>query len=215
MKRSFVHMSLAWGAALFVTSVVGCAGTGEVRHLNLQLKPSAAPTTGFEPVKIVIEPLEDQRANKTHVGVRSHLGGGVTFFDVVGGNPVDVIAHALVNRLQSRGWDGRAWKVSFGQGGAAADADIVISGVVEEFSANAKSRAFSTVINAKSRIQLQAKNAADDSTTIRNIENARARTVVWFDEEDVRDLLSELITDGIDRLIADTRIADKALRPVR
>jgi len=198
-----------------MTSVVGCAGTGEVRHLNLQPKQTEAPTTGLEPVKIVIEPFEDRRANKTHVGVRSHLGGGVTLFDVAGGTPVDAIAQTLVNRLRSRGWNDRAWNVSLGQGGAKTDADIVISGVVDEFSANAKSRAFSTVIHAKSRIQLQAKNAADDSTTIRNIENARTRTVFWFNEEDARDLLSEIIADGIDRVIADTRIAEKALRPVR
>jgi len=215
VKRSFAQLSLVWGAVLFLTSVVGCAGTGELRHLNLQLKQSAAPTTGVEPVKIVIEPFEDRRVNKTHVGARSHLGGGVTLFDVAGGKPVDVIAQALVNRLQSRGWGDRAWNVSLGQAGAATDADIVISGVVEEFSVNAKSRVFSTVIDAKNRIQLQAKNVADNSTTTRNIENARTRTVFWFDEEDVRDLLSEILTDGIDRLIADTKITEKALRPVR
>jgi len=203
------------GAVLFVTSIVGCAGTGELRHLDLHLKPSAVPTKGVEPVKIVVEPLEDRRADKSRIGIRSHLGGGVTLFDVAGGKPADVIAQALVNRLQSRGWGGRAWNVSLGKAGEAADADIVISGVVEEFSANAKSRAFNTVIDAKNRIQLQAKNLTDNSTTTRNIENARTRTVFWFEEEDVRDLLAEILTDGIDRLITDTKITDKALRPVR
>jgi len=215
VKRSFVQLSLMWGAALCVTSIVGCAGTGDLRHLNLQLTQSEVPTTGVEPVKIVIEPFEDRRVNKTHVGARSHLGGGVTLFDVAGGKPVDVIAQNLATRLQSRGWGDRAWDVSLAQAGSAADADIVISGVVEEFSANAKSRVFSTVIDAKNRIRLQAKNAADGSTTTRNIENSRTRTVFWFDEEDVRDLLSEILTDGIDRLIADTKITEKTLKPVR
>lgn len=215
MKRSFAQLSLVWGLVLFATSVVGCAGTGELRHLNLLLKQPAAPTTGVEPVKIVIEPFEDRRVNQTHVGARSHLGGGVTLFDVAGGKPVDVIAQALVNRLKSRGWSDRAWDVSIKQVGSAGGADIVISGVVEEFSANAKSRAFSTVINAKNRIRIQAKNVADGSTTTRNIENARSRTVFWFEEEDVRDLLSEILSDGIERLIADTKITDKALKPVR
>ncbi|MDH5669849.1 MAG: YajG family lipoprotein [Nitrospira sp.] len=215
MKRSFAQLSLVWGLVLFATSVVGCAGTGELRHLNLSLKQPAAPTTRVEPVKIVIEPFEDRRVNQTHVGARSHLGGGVTLFDVAGGKPVDVIAQALVNRLKSRGWNGRAWDVSIGRAGSAADADIVISGVVEEFSANAKSRAFSTVIDAKNRIRIQAKNLADGSTTTRNIENARNRTVFWFDEEDVRDLLSEILNDGIERLLADTKITAKSLKPVR
>jgi len=215
VKRSFAQLSLVWGLVLFATSIVGCAGTGELRHLNLLQKQPAAPKAGVEPVKIVIEPFEDRRVNQTHVGSRSHLGGGVTLFDLAGGKPVDVIAKALVNRLKSRGWNGRAWDVSIGQAGSAADADIVISGVVEEFSANAKSRAFSTVIDAKNRVRIQAKNMADGSTTTRNIENARNRTVVWFEEEDVRDLLSEILNDGIERLLADTKITDKALKPVR
>jgi len=215
VKRSFAQLSLVWGLVLFATSVVGCAGTGELRHLNLLLKQPAAPKAGVEPVKIVIEPFEDRRVNKTHVGARSHLGGGVTLFDVTGGKTVDVIAQALVDRLKSRGWGDRAWDVSIRQVGSAGGADIVISGVVEEFSANAKSRAFSTVINAKNRIQIQAKNVADGSTTTRNIENARSRTVFWFEEEDVRDLLSEILNDGIERLLADTKITAKALKPVR
>ena len=215
MKRSFAQLSLVWGLVLFATSIVGCAGTGELRHLNVLLKQPAAPKAGMEPVKIVIETFEDRRVNQTHVGARSHIGGGVTLFDVAGGKPVDVITKVLVNRLKSRGWSGRPWDVRIGQAGSAADADIVINGVVEEFSANAKSRAFSTVIDAKNRIRIQAKNLVDGSTTTRNIENARNRTVFWFEEEDVRDLLSETLNDGIERLLADTKITDKALKPVR
>jgi hypothetical protein len=39
--------------------------------------------------------------------------------------------------------------------------------------------------------------------------------VFWFNEEDVQELLAATLTDGIDRLIADTTITEKALRPVR
>jgi len=215
VKRSFVRSSLVCGAVLIVMSVAGCAGTGELRHLNLQPKQSATPPTATEPVKIVIAPFDDRRVNKTHIGVRSHLGGGITLFDVNGRKPVDVIVQSLINRLQSRGWGDRAWNVSLQQGDSDADADIVISGQVDEFSANAKSRVFSTLIDTKSRIEIQAKNVSDNSTTARTVENARTKTVFWFDEEDVQELLTDTLADGIDRLIADTKIAGKALKPVR
>lgn len=217
MKRSFVHLSLMCGAALFLTSMVGCAGKGDVRQFDLHTKSAAtsAPSASAEPVKIVIEPFEDRRANKTHIGVRSYLGGGVTHFDVSGGKPADAVGQMLVSRLQSQGWEGRAWNVSLGQSDSDTDADIVISGQVEEFSANAKSRWFSTRIETKDRLTIVTKNLIDKSTLTRHIEGARSKTVFWFDEDDVQQLLVETLNDGIDRFIGDTKITEKALRHVR
>jgi hypothetical protein len=86
---------------------------------------------------------------------------------------------------------------------------------VQEFSAGAKSRVFSTVIDAKSRFTIQAKNADDKSTTTRSIESARSRMVFWFGEQDVQELLAATLEDGIERLIADTMVVQKAVRPVR
>ena len=215
VKRSLLSTSLLYGAALILTSAAGCAGKGELKQFDLHAKPASAASVGTEPVKIVIVPFEDRRADKARLGSRTHLGGGFTHFDVTSGRPADVIAQVLVNRLQSQGWGGRAWDVQLSRDGSAADADIVISGQVGEFSANAKSRWFSTVINTKNRLEIQAKNSADSSTTTRTIENARTRTVFWFDEEDVRELLADTLNDGLDRLIADTKIVEKALKPVR
>jgi hypothetical protein len=95
------------------------------------------------------------------------------------------------------------------------DADIVINGQVLDFSATAKSRVGSTVIDTKSRFKLVAKNHTDNSTTIRNIEGGRSRTVFWFNPDDIQEQLSVTLKDGIERLISDTAIEQKALRPVR
>ncbi len=62
---------------------------------------------------------------------------------------------------------------------------------------------------------IQAKNLGDKSTTTRTIEGAQPRTVFWFNEADVQELLAATVMDGIDRLVADTKIAEKALRPAR
>ena len=215
MNGFLAKMSLMVGAVLMATVAAGCAGKGETHVLGLQTKPPTAQPSGVEPVKIVVEPFEDRRTDKAHIGSRSHLWGGVTHFDVAGGQPADVVTQALVTRLKSRGWGERPWNVRLGQAGSEADADIVISGQVQDFSANAKSRVFSTVIDTKSRMTIHARNLGDKSTTTRSIEGARTRTVFWFNEEDVQELLAETLADGIDRLIVDTKIAEKALRPVQ
>jgi hypothetical protein len=164
-------------------------------------------------VKIVIEPFEDRRLEKGRIGMRSHLWGGVTYFDIAGERPGEFIAQALADRLKTRGWHERAWNVRVAPAGSVTDADIVITGVVQDFSANAKSRVFSTVINTSGKLTIQAKNQADRSTTTRSVENSQTKTVFWFSEDDVQELLTATLKDGIDRLIADTMIEQRSLRP--
>ncbi len=214
MKRS--SLPAAWlMMGLCVSVVAGCAGKGEVRYLDLSTKPPAAQMAVAEPVKIVIEPFEDRRAEKGRVGMRTHLWGGVTYFNIAGERPGEFVAQALADRLRNRGWHERAWNVRVAPAGSVADADIVITGQLFEFSANAKSRVFSTAINTNSKLTIQAHNQADKSTTTRSAEGSQTRTVFWFDEDDVQDLLAATLKDGIDRIIVDTMIEQKSLRPAR
>ncbi len=196
----------------------GCAGTGKTVYLDVQQKQAAAQYMEPEPVRIFIESFEDRRLEKTRLGLRTHLWGGVTYFDVVGERPGDVIAQALVDRLNTRGWKDRAWTVWVASRGAVTnlnDADIVISGQLLDFSANARSRLFSTVVTTSSKMVITARNIGDQSSTIRGVEGAQRDTVVWFSEDDVQQLLAATLKDGIDRYLADTTIEQKALRPVR
>lgn len=213
MKQSSLRV-LGW-TIMMATMLAGCRGTGEVRYLDLREKPPMVQVSDIEPVKIVIEPFDDRRTDKSRVGMRTHLWGGTTQFDVSGDRLANVITQRLADRLRTRGWRDRVWNVRVASAGSAADADIVISGQVQDFSANAKSRVFSTVIDTASRFTIQARNLADRSTTIRTIEGGRSRTVFWFNEDDVRDQLAATLKDGLDRLIVDTTIENKALRPSR
>lgn len=194
--------------------IAGCAGTGEVRYLDLSTKPPSTQSPVTEPVKIVIEPFEDRRAEKRRLGLRTHLWGGATYFNVQGERPGDFIAQALADRLSVRGWHDRAWNVRVAPAATVSDADIVITGEVQEFFANAKSRVFSTVIDTGSKLTIHARNQ-DSSTTTRSVENAQKKTVFWFDEDDVEELLAATLKDGIDRLIADTMIEGRSLHPAR
>jgi ribosomal protein L19E len=55
----------------------------------------------------------------------------------------------------------------------------------------------------------------DKSTTTRNVEGAQRQTFFWFNEDDIQELVAATLKDGIDRLIADTMIEQKGLRPAR
>ena len=160
---------------------VGCAGTGKTVYLDVQQKQAAAQYIEPEPVRIVIESFEDRRLEKNRLGLRTHLWGGVSYFNVEGERPGDVIAQALADRLKTRGWKDRAWTVQVASSGAVTnlnDADIVISGQLLDFSANAKSRLFSTVVNTSSKMVITARNIGDQSSTIRGVEGAQRDTVV-------------------------------------
>jgi hypothetical protein len=211
---------LGIGIALTVSLLMGagCGGAGKTFYLDLQQKQAAAPYMEPEPVRIVIEPFEDRRLDWSRLGLRTHLWGGVTNFNVAGVRLGEVIAQILADRLKARGWNNRAWTVRVASNGAVTnlnDADIVISGQLLDFSANAKSRLFSTMVNTSSKMVITARNRGDQSTTIRGVEGAQRDTVVWFSEDDVQQLLAATLKDGIDRFLDDTTIEQKALRPAR
>jgi hypothetical protein len=183
--------------------------------MDLQQKAPPAQYVEPESVKIVVEPFDDRRLEKTRLGMRTHLWGGVTYFQVAGERPGYVVAQALVDRLKTRGWSDRAWNVRMVPAGTTTDADIVISGQIFELSANAKSRFFSTAITTTLKLVMTARNLGDRTTTLRSVEGAQHNTVVWFSNDDIQELTTATLQDGIDRYIVDTSIEQRALRPSR
>ncbi len=206
------HVGIAVGLAL----LWGCAGTGEMVSLNVQPQQPFVQSGQPEPLKIVIEPFEDLRADKTKIGQRTHLGGGVTNFNVSGGVPGVTVAEALAETLRWRGWNRRGWDARVVQSGVGVSgADIVIGGEIRDFSANAKSRVFNTKLTGETRLVIRAKNLTDDSSTQRNIQGEQSKLVFWFTSEDVEALMSGLLQDGIDRFLTDTKIEGRALKSAK
>jgi hypothetical protein len=203
-------------AVLLIAGLIaGCGGTGRTFYLDLQKKTPPAQYVEPEPVKIVVESFEDRRLEKTRLGMRTHLWGGVTYFQVAGERPGDVVAQALVDRLKTRGWRERSWDVRLVPAGSTTEADIVISGQILDLSANAKSRVFSTVLTTNLKFVITARNLGDRTTTMRSVEGAHHDTVVWFSDNDIQELTAVTVQDGIDRYIVDTTIDQQALRPSR
>ncbi|HSC57372.1 MAG TPA: hypothetical protein VLC51_09205, partial [Nitrospira sp.] len=199
MKNPLVRVGSAMVLSLGLLVSSGCGGSGQTFYLDVLPKQQPAQMADPETVKIVIEPFEDRRVEKNRIGMRTHLWGGTTYFNVAGEKPGQVYAQALAERLQARGWQDRAWNVKVASAGSSPDADIVISGQIFEFAANAKSRLFSTYITTSNKLTITARNNVDRSSTNRSIEGSQSDTVVWFAEDDVKQLMAVTIKDTLDR----------------
>ena len=204
------------GLLVALTLASGCAGSGQTVALDVVPKLPPAKTLASEPVKIVIEPFEDRRADTSKLGHRTHLGGGVTYFDVAGGKVGDTAAETMAETLRQQGWQRRGWDARVVQSGlSVSGADIIVTGEVLELAAHAKSRFFSTVITAESKMVIKASNLKDGSVTTRSVEGALTQTVFWFENTDVRRLVSLALKDGFDRFVNDTKIEDATIKSVR
>ena len=204
-----VQVSLA---ILVLLALPGCAGKGETVLLSLREIPPAAAMVEFtgERGKFLIVPFEDLRPEKIRVGMRTHFWGGATYFDVPGGKPGDLLAHVVAEHLKQKGWRASVGKA--GETEVDGPPDITLTGQIQEFSANAKSRFGSTEITVKLQVSLQGVNASDRSTTRMTLEGARTDTVVWFEPEDVQALVNATLKEGLEKLFGGMKVEVKTLR---
>lgn len=189
-------------------ALAGCAGTGEV--IPLQIHPIVSGSDGAARksgvVRAAVGSIEDARSHKTGLGARTHLWGGVSYFDVPGGNPPDVVAQALIDYLTAKGWQVTR------QGIGDKEADIVLTGKILDLSVQAKSRVGFTEITARTKLALQAVNVADESTVRMTLNGSGADDVFWFDPEDAQALVNGVLTDSFSKLVQDTKIENTSLR---
>lgn len=189
-------------------ALAGCAGTGEV--IPLQIHPivtkSEAVSKPTPSLRVAVGSFEDGRSHKTGLGVRTHLWGGVSYFDVPGGNPGDVVAQALADYLSAKGW--QVTKRGAGDTGA----DVVLTGKILDFAVHAKSRVGFTEVTTKTKVALQGQNVADGSTIRMTLNGSGADDVFWFDPEDAQALVNDVLTDSFGKLVQDTTVENKLLR---
>lgn len=215
MDTHTFRLAFGIGSIIGLFALTGCTGTGEVVYLDLQAIPPAAPSAKQrgdqgEEIKVAVEAFEDLRPVKSRLGVRTHLWGGVTYFNVVGGKAGDVVAQVVADHLKQKGW--RVWVRKHGSTAPEGDPDVILTGQIQEFSANAKSRFFSTKLTAKSKLEVRARNAVDGSTTSMNLEGISTDSVFWFEPKDVQELVNQTLEESLDRLTADTKVEKRALR---
>lgn len=193
---------------LSLIALVGCAGKGEV--IPLQVHPIVTGPEGAVKqriaVRVAVGSFEDDRSHKTGLGSRTHLWGGVSYFDVPGGKPADVVAQALTDYLTAKGWQVTK------RGAGDKETDVVLTGKVLDFSVHAKSRVGYTEVMTKTKLALQAQNVADGSTVRMTLNGSGGDEIFWFDPEDAQALLNDVLTDSFGKLVQDTTVENKQLR---
>jgi hypothetical protein len=203
------------GGLIGLIGFAGCAGKGEVVYLDVRTMPTTTKisdqrSSQGDALKVVVEAFEDRRPEKRRVGVRTHLGGGVTNFEVMGGPVGDVVAQVVGGYLRQKGW--RVWIRTAGVGTPEEQPDITITGQVLELSANAKSRFGSTAMTVKSNVAVLARNAEDGSTTSMILDGYSTTSVFSFTPRDMQDLVNDTLRDSLHKLTTDTKIERRSLR---
>lgn len=203
MKQAIVPFIVSAGLMM----IVGCAGTGEVIPIHLRATPVAAEKAAVlsSPLRVAIGAFEDGRQYQTGLGVRTHIWGGVSYFDVPGSKLTDAMAHALAEYLTAKGWQ----VVSSGRGERA---DMVIAGKIQDCFVHAKSRVGLTEITTRTKLAIQATNAADGSVVRMVLNGSGSEDVFWFDPEAVEAVLNEVLADSFGKLTQDTTVVNRMLR---
>lgn len=198
------------GMALILLSA--CAGAGAVVALNLRAIPSAASLLDpdAEQIAVLVEPFEDLRSQQSRLGLRTHLGGGFTYFSVEGRDTAGTFTRVVGEYLEQMGWV--VWVKKPGEPAPPVSPDVRVTGQLNELSVHAKSGLGSTVITCKLKAVVRGVNAADQSTVSVSLEGIRTRTVLWFETDDVQELVNQTLRDSLRKLMADLKVVDRTLR---
>lgn len=201
------HVVLSFIGGIGLITFVGCAGTGEVIPLQLHIAPAGAKKTvkPNEPLKVVIGELVDGRKSQRGLGVRTHLWGGVSYFDVPGNKPAETVARLLADYLTAKGWNVL-------KQGSTEQADVVLTGTLHELSVQAKSRVGFTEMTTKTKLAIQARNVSDDSIVRMTLNGTGSEDVFWFNREDIEEVINEVMADSFSKLVQDTTVVNRMLQ---
>jgi uncharacterized lipoprotein YajG len=202
------------GGLLAWTMLAACAGKGEVIPLQLAAPAESRPASGSDQGPAVqVLPFEDARSDK-RLGVRRHLWGGESYFELADAKPGDRVAEVVAEYFRKKGWRAETTKDTGGisSGIYSNGHDITLSGKLLDLSADADSKFMRTKISVNAKIAVQALNAADGSTVRDTLTVAGTDDVFWFEPEDVQRLLNDVVTESLQQLGAATKLENKTLR---
>jgi uncharacterized lipoprotein YajG len=191
-----------------VLAVAGCAAKGEVVPINLI--PVVQSSSQKPDAVVVVLPFEDGRAEPNTLGSRKHFWGGQSYFEIPGGQSGDAVAKAVGDYLKAKGWN--VTMAKSGDSMAQDRPDVILTGKILALAVDAESKFMKTEMVTKTKIAVQAKNAADDSTVRMTLNGAGSQSVVWFDAQDAEKLLNDVLGESMEKLTTDTKFDNRMLR---
>jgi hypothetical protein len=189
--------------------LAGCAGKGERIDIAIPGGTTGGGTVSMATPgpRIAVLPFEDQRPNQPHLGTRSHLWGGISYFDLPSGTLANATAQALVDYLNQHGW-----KASMARTPAGDSADITIAGTIQSLSVDAKSGFMHTDLTATNALAFRIMNHTDESIVRERVSGEGNDQVFWFDPEDARHLTTDLFETNFKKFLGDLKIEGRTMR---
>ena len=204
-----------WATMVLVATVgfLGCQGTGQTINFDPHVSPSSAKAETYhdESLTILVEPFRDSRPQKNRIGSRTHFWGGATHFNVWNGNVSEGMANLALEYLQQRKWQASRSTTSETSTGSP-PADVILTGEILSFEANAKSGFGFTDIAVQIRVGFEAKNVVDGSTVKMVLGANGTDSVATFDPNDVEQLTNVVAKDLFNQLFQDLTVKNKAFR---
>ncbi len=200
--------------------VTGCAGRGEVVILDLEAPPASAPAVSpSQPVPdVAVFPFEEGKPIR--LWSRTHLWGGTTYYAVPGGRPAMTLTRRLVRWLDERGGD--VWLVDPRGTATAEGAHITVEGTVKELTAAASSHPGWTNLKGRLTVEIKVTDIRDGRVVKGTWGHKVQRSVFWFDEDDMRQLLEDLLEGTLAEFVSGTtadglhlRAHDSQVQPQR
>jgi hypothetical protein len=211
IKEEYVrryHIHILGIGLLGVILATGCAGKGERIDLKVPMASGAnEKVVPMSSATVAIQPFEDHRTDRSHLGTRQHLWGGESHFSLPNGTLGEATAQAFADYLKGKGWN-----VSVSKGNEAAGADMTITGKLVDVGVDAKSGIGQTTLNAKSRMVVYVKNRADGSQVRETLTGVGSNQVFWFDPEDAQELFNELYNKNFEKFVTDTKVDGRILK---
>jgi len=214
MEEPRVKTQANWSMMVLIATMgfVGCQGTGQTINFDPHVSPSTTKAEAYHDgsLTILVEPFRDSRPQKNRIGSRTHFWGGATHFNVWNGNVSEGMADLALEYLQQRKWQASLAKTSE-PGAGTPPADVILTGDILSFEANAKTGFGFTDIAVQIRVGFEAKNTVDGSTVKMVLGANGTDTVVTFDPKDVEELTNVVAKDLFNQLFQDLTVKDKAL----
>ena len=183
--------------------LAGCRGTGEMVNLRIYDLPSDKEKVG-ENLLVAVEPFEDSRADKTQLGMRTHMGGGFTYYNLMGGNLETGAAESFIAFLNSRGF--QASKAG------SSTPDVTIKAIIIKFTADATSSFMNTHLESHAITQFHVTNHADNSKVRLTIGSGGTDDELIFNQEDMEDLVNTALQEGFEEFLENITMQGKTLR---
>src|SRR3990170_2122403 len=202
MKISKIARHLIF-LAMLVMIPVGCAPP-VTYVVDLEYAPELKEelTLKASQIQIAVVPFEDAREDKTIIGTRRRLMGRVDKFDARPSPAATAVTQAVVNALKILGYQTEILqKGANTEGIRQSPPHIVVSGKIEELSADAQSKLGYTDIKTMVRLKIKVYKVDDKSSFTINVQSQSEPRVVFFNPSVMQKAVNDTLTDAIDHLI--------------